>query len=76
MRQSRTKLSPTPQVALTERATSERVAAALGIDPTEVHRAIALARTGRADLLDQVLAGRLDLRAALQVARVRGGSAS
>jgi hypothetical protein len=76
VRQFPTKLPKIPQVASTERATTDRVAAALGIDPAEVRQAILLARSGRVDLLDRVLAGHLDLRRALQVARVRGGSPS
>jgi hypothetical protein len=43
--------------------------AALGIADREIHHAIALIRSGRADLIQAVIDGALDLRRALQVAR-------
>jgi acetyl-CoA carboxylase carboxyltransferase component len=45
-----------------------RLAADLGVDQREVDRAIALARTGRIDLIVAVSAKRLSIRAALQQA--------
>jgi hypothetical protein len=45
------------------------IAAHLGADPKEVGLAVALARTGRTDLLAAVMARRIDVRAALQAAR-------
>jgi hypothetical protein len=49
----------------------ERLIAA-GNSPTAVSEAIALIRTGRADLLDQVIAGELGVARALRIAKLRG----
>jgi hypothetical protein len=46
-----------------------RLASDLGADAREVEAAIALMRTGRTDLLIQVTARRMTIRAALKVAR-------
>jgi hypothetical protein len=45
------------------------IAFRLGADPREVELAVALARTGRVDLLIAVSAQRLTVRAALKAAR-------
>jgi hypothetical protein len=45
-----------------------RLAADLGVDQHEVDRAIALARTGRIDLIVEVTARRMTVKAALQQA--------
>jgi hypothetical protein len=45
------------------------IAARLGADPREVELAVALARTGRVDLIVAVTARNLTIRAALKVAR-------
>jgi hypothetical protein len=45
------------------------IAARIGADPREVEAAIALARTGRVDLLIAVSAQRLSVRAALRIAK-------
>ena len=46
-----------------------RIASDLGVDPAEVDRAVALARTGRIDLIVAVTARDLTLKAALRAAR-------
>ena len=46
-----------------------RLAPTISADPKEIGRAIALARTGRTDLIAAVMAGRVDLRSALQAAK-------
>jgi hypothetical protein len=45
------------------------LASALGVAVTDLHAAILLARTGRADLLERVMAGQLGVRSALRMAR-------
>jgi hypothetical protein len=45
------------------------IAQRIGVDPRDAERAIALARTGRMDLIDAVAAGRLSIDAALMLAR-------
>jgi predicted outer membrane protein len=45
------------------------LASTINADPKEVGVAVALARTGRTDLITAVMAGRIDVRAALQAAR-------
>jgi hypothetical protein len=42
-----------------------------GIEPAEIRHAIALIRSGRAELIQAVLDGDLELHRALQVARAR-----
>ena len=51
----------------------EALAAALQIDRRELDLAVKLMRTGRADLITKVTAGRLTVRQALQSARPRPG---
>ena len=43
--------------------------AALGVDPQRVHAAVGLMRSGDADILTEVLSGRLTLEQALKLAR-------
>jgi hypothetical protein len=45
------------------------LASTLGVDPREIDRAVALARTGRINLLVAVTAQRVTVRAALKAAR-------
>jgi hypothetical protein len=47
----------------------EALAAALKVDPRELDLAVRLMRTGRADLITKVTAGRLTIRQALQSAQ-------
>jgi hypothetical protein len=46
-----------------------RIASDLGVDPAEVDLAVRLAQTGRIDLLIEVTAQRMSVRAALKAAR-------
>jgi hypothetical protein len=61
-------------LALSEAMTDQQrqvltIATHLGADPKEIGLAVALARTGRVDLITAVMAGRIDVRAALRAAR-------
>jgi hypothetical protein len=55
----------------TKRAKTEIVdrLAGAGVPETEIHAAIALARTGRSDLLARVIAGEIDIARARRLAR-------
>jgi phosphotransacetylase len=62
--------APMPKNITSPRSiSSDELANALGEDPRRVHAAVALMRTGRADLINAVVDGRLNVDAALRMAR-------
>ena len=52
-----------------QRRLVRRLASAISVDPKEIGLAVALARTGRVDLITAVMGGRIDVREALRAAR-------
>ena len=60
-----------PQNTSPLQAHLDALATHLGVDAKDLRRAIVLMRTGRGDLVQEVIDRRLDLRRALKMARAR-----